>query len=329
MTLFGIDGLKSQSTENTLGKIMTYRPRDDSDGSLDVGIETTYYTETEEVPPLQFTPEAKDVLDRSSNSESIARVLLSLDTTKETCIPTTYQTPENKNTIIDDVDLGRNKPDIICNKPNHSYIALISMAILSTAERKMLLSDIYQYITDNFPYYKDKDKSWRNSIRHNLSLNECFIKNGRSENGKGNYWSIHPACVDDFAKGDFRRRRARRRVRKCHREEELRTMGSVYGHGYIPMTPPDPYYAMSAYNAFVPMSYPPATMLPRGIFSFDNFFSLEDHVQRQIYPSFGRTASPSSATNTHLNSHGDFQGSTNSTTLPSWHDTLSRLSSFN
>lgn len=101
-------------------------------------------------------------------------------------------------------------------KPSHSYIALIAMAILSKPGKKVLLGDIYGYISENFPYYRSKDKSWRNSIRHNLSLNECFIKAGRSENGKGNYWAIHPANVEDFANGDFRRRRARRRVRKNH-----------------------------------------------------------------------------------------------------------------
>lgn len=101
-------------------------------------------------------------------------------------------------------------------KPTHSYIALIAMAILSCPNKKMILGDIYQYISDNFPYYRNKDKSWRNSIRHNLSLNECFIKAGRSENGKGNYWAIHPANLEDFANGDFRRRRARRRVRRSN-----------------------------------------------------------------------------------------------------------------
>ncbi|XP_022803289.1 forkhead box protein D2-like [Stylophora pistillata] len=106
-----------------------------------------------------------------------------------------------------------NDPDV---KPTHSYIALIAMAILSCPNKKMILGDIYQYISDNFLYYRNKDKSWRNSIRHNLSLNECFIKAGRSENGKGNYWAIHPANVEDFANGDFRRRRARRRVRRSN-----------------------------------------------------------------------------------------------------------------
>ncbi len=98
-------------------------------------------------------------------------------------------------------------------KPPHSYIALISMAILNHPERRMVLSDIYQWIMDSFPYYNNEERAWRNSIRHNLSLNECFIKAGRAENGKGNYWSIHPSCIEDFSRGDYRRRQARRRAR--------------------------------------------------------------------------------------------------------------------
>ncbi|XP_042335914.1 forkhead box protein D3-like [Sceloporus undulatus] len=104
-------------------------------------------------------------------------------------------------------------PDLL-DKPNQSYIALISTAILSSPEKKLLLSDIYQWIMDKYPYFKNKEKSWRNSVRHNLSLNECFVKAGRSENGKGHFWAIHPANLEDFSKGDYHRRRARRRIRR-------------------------------------------------------------------------------------------------------------------
>ncbi|KPP69236.1 forkhead box Q2-like [Scleropages formosus] len=99
------------------------------------------------------------------------------------------------------------------DKPTQSYIALISMAILASEEKKLLLCDIYQWIMDHYPYFKNKDKNWKNSVRHNLSLNECFIKAGRSDNGKGHFWAIHPANIQDFSKGDYHRRRARRRIR--------------------------------------------------------------------------------------------------------------------
>lgn len=99
-------------------------------------------------------------------------------------------------------------------KPQHSYIGLIAIAILSSPESKLVLSDIYQYILDNYPYFRSRGPGWRNSIRHNLSLNDCFVKAGRSANGKGHYWAIHPANQEDFKKGDFRRRKAQRKVRK-------------------------------------------------------------------------------------------------------------------
>ena len=99
-------------------------------------------------------------------------------------------------------------------KPSQSYIGLIAMAILSHKDKKLVLSDIYQWILDNYAYFRTRGPGWRNSIRHNLSLNDCFIKSGRSANGKGHYWAVHPANVDDFGRGDFRRRRAQRKVRK-------------------------------------------------------------------------------------------------------------------
>jgi hypothetical protein len=100
------------------------------------------------------------------------------------------------------------------DRPPHSYIALISMAILSKSDKKILLNEIYDWVLVNFKYYQNRsDKSWRNSIRHNLSLNECFIKVGKAGNGRGYYWSIHPANLDDFKNGDFRRRQARLRAK--------------------------------------------------------------------------------------------------------------------
>ena len=99
-------------------------------------------------------------------------------------------------------------------KPSYSYIGLIAMAILSSADRQLVLADIYRWILDHYPYFRSRGTGWRNSIRHNLSLNECFVKANRSANGKGHYWTIHPANLADFLSGDFRRQRANRRARK-------------------------------------------------------------------------------------------------------------------
>ncbi|CAJ0962790.1 unnamed protein product, partial [Mesorhabditis belari] len=99
-------------------------------------------------------------------------------------------------------------------KPQYSYIGLIAMAILSSPDRKMILSEVYDWIVHHYPYFRSRGSGWRNSIRHNLSLNDCFVKAGRAANGKGHYWAIHPANLRDFERGDFRRRRAQRKVRR-------------------------------------------------------------------------------------------------------------------
>ncbi|EGT39703.1 hypothetical protein CAEBREN_31271 [Caenorhabditis brenneri] len=99
-------------------------------------------------------------------------------------------------------------------KPQHSYIGLIAMAILSSPHKKMVLAEVYEWIMTEYPYFRSRGAGWRNSIRHNLSLNDCFVKAGRAANGKGHYWAVHPACVRDFERGDFRRRRAQRKVRR-------------------------------------------------------------------------------------------------------------------
>ncbi|XP_059609690.1 forkhead box protein L3 [Phlebotomus argentipes] len=126
--------------------------------------------------------------------------------------PPVYPNPYSPPRLALSLLHGRFPPDE--PKPQHSYIGLIAMAILSSPEAKLVLSDIYQHILDNYPYFRSRGPGWRNSIRHNLSLNDCFVKAGRSANGKGHYWAIHPANVDDFRKGDFRRRKAQRKVRK-------------------------------------------------------------------------------------------------------------------
>ncbi|KAI1883915.1 hypothetical protein AGOR_G00221000 [Albula goreensis] len=95
-------------------------------------------------------------------------------------------------------------------KPPYSYATLICMAMRASRKNKLTLSAIYGWITENFCYYRRAEPSWQNSIRHNLSLNKCFVKVPRTkeEPGKGGFWQIDPQYADMFVDGIFKRRRA-------------------------------------------------------------------------------------------------------------------------
>lgn len=101
-------------------------------------------------------------------------------------------------------------------KPPYSYIALIVMAIQSSPAKRVTLSEIYAFLQQRFAFFRGPYQGWKNSVRHNLSLNECFIKlpKGLGRPGKGHYWTIDPDAELMFEEGSYRRR-PRGFRRKC------------------------------------------------------------------------------------------------------------------
>lgn len=89
------------------------------------------------------------------------------------------------------------------NTASHSYIGMIATAILATPEAKLTLDGIYRYMEGQFSSILVLRAGWRNTVRHNLSLHDCFVKGEIAAEGKGRFWRIHPNYLEQFKCGKF------------------------------------------------------------------------------------------------------------------------------
>ncbi|XP_013133214.1 PREDICTED: fork head domain-containing protein FD4-like [Papilio polytes] len=167
-------------------------------------------------------------------------------------------------------------------KPPYSYISLTAMAIWSSPERMLPLSEIYRFITDRFPYYRRNTQRWQNSLRHNLSFNDCFVKVPRRPDrpGKGAYWTLHPQAFDMFENGSLLRRRKRFKLHKGEKDNlnaELAALASfnrlfLSTQGAARVPPLEPFHVTQPDTCMVKVK-------PKKSFTIDSLLSSDGEIE--------------------------------------------------
>ncbi|KIJ29651.1 hypothetical protein M422DRAFT_188121, partial [Sphaerobolus stellatus SS14] len=78
-------------------------------------------------------------------------------------------------------------------KPNHILPVIVRSAILGSPKQRLTIREIYKAIENKFPYFRTTEVNWKDSIRHNLSLNKLFEKVPRplTDPGIGSYWTVN------------------------------------------------------------------------------------------------------------------------------------------
>ncbi|CAI2351787.1 unnamed protein product [Caenorhabditis sp. 36 PRJEB53466] len=99
-------------------------------------------------------------------------------------------------------DIAKNRDFYRANdvRPPYTYASLIRQAIMESPDCQLTLNEIYTWFTDTFAYFRRNAATWKNAVRHNLSLHKCFQR--VEQNVKGAVWT-----VDD---SEFYRRRPNR-----------------------------------------------------------------------------------------------------------------------
>ncbi|XP_064603207.1 forkhead box protein N3-like isoform X2 [Liolophura sinensis] len=142
----------------------------------------------------------------------------------------------------------------INSKPPYSFSCLIFMAVEDSPQKRLPVKDIYNWILTHFPYFQNAPTGWKNSVRHNLSLNKCFKKVDKDKGqtiGKGSLW-----CIDPDYRPNLLQALRKTPYHPYHQLQMLASPQSAAQNPNLPFSRPLPLSPRYAVNQISPHLFP-------------------------------------------------------------------------
>ncbi|KAG6330865.1 hypothetical protein ID866_8227 [Astraeus odoratus] len=78
-------------------------------------------------------------------------------------------------------------------RPQHTLPVILRCAILGSVNKRLTIREIYAAMENKYVYFRNAGPTWKQSVRHHLSLNRLFERQPRpvTDPGFGSYWTVN------------------------------------------------------------------------------------------------------------------------------------------
>lgn len=157
----------STSTTNGFSRQPLYIQKMDAANLMDVSSNSSSCSPRESTPTIPTTTILPPLSNGTGSGGGVQKFAVASSSSSTSSSPQKLKHPTN---LPYDPLIHTN------NKPPLSFSSLIFLAIEDSIEKALPVKEIYAWIVAHYPYFKTAPTGWKNSVRHNLSLNKSFQK---------------------------------------------------------------------------------------------------------------------------------------------------------